>query len=81
MRSPYVDDRKHSALEVLEHALVQFIADGSEPGFAIFLIGMERSRALSDVLGYSFGEEVVSLGGKNRVHVARAGQRGPLIQR
>ncbi len=31
MRSPYVDDRKHSALEVLEHALVQFIADGVEP--------------------------------------------------
>ena len=29
MRSPYVDDRKHSALEVLEHALVEFIADGS----------------------------------------------------
>jgi diguanylate cyclase (GGDEF)-like protein len=63
MRSPYVDDRKHGALEVLEHALMQFIADGVEPGFAIFLIGMERSRALSDVLGYSFGEEVVSLGG------------------
>jgi len=64
MRSPYVDDRKHSALEVLEHALVPFIADGVELGFAIFLIGMERSRALSDVLGYSFGEEVVSLGGE-----------------
>ena len=64
MRSPYVDDRKHSALEVLEQALVPFIADGVELGFAIFLIGMERSRALSDVLGYSFGEEVVTLGGE-----------------
>jgi diguanylate cyclase (GGDEF)-like protein len=64
MRRPNVDDRKHSALGLLEHALVQFIADGVELGFAIFLIGMERSRALSDVLGYSFGEEVVSLGGE-----------------
>jgi diguanylate cyclase (GGDEF)-like protein len=64
MRSPYADDRKHSVLEVLEHALAQLIADDTEQGFAVFLIGMERSRALSDVLGYSFGEEVVSLGGE-----------------
>jgi diguanylate cyclase (GGDEF)-like protein len=61
MRRPYVEGRKNSVIEVLEHALAQFVADGIEPGFAIFLIGMERSRALSDVLGYSFGEEVVSL--------------------
>ena len=64
MRRPYVDDRKDSVLETLEHALAQLIADGSEQEFAVFLIGMERSRALSDVLGYSFGEEVVSLGGE-----------------
>src|ERR1700683_3294660 len=64
MRSPYADDRKHSVLEVLEHALAQLIADDTEQGFAVFLIGMERSRALSDVMGYSFGEEVVSLGGE-----------------
>ncbi len=64
MRRPYVDDRKHGVLEVLEHALVQFIADDVEQGFATFLIGMQRSRTLTDVLGYSFGQEVVSLGGK-----------------
>jgi diguanylate cyclase (GGDEF)-like protein len=62
MRRPYLDDRKHSVLEVLEHALVPFLAEGVEQGFALFLIAMERSRALSDVLGYSFGQEVVSLG-------------------
>ena len=64
MRRPYVDDRKHGVLEVLEHALVQFIADDVEQGFATFLIGMQRSRTLTDVLGYSFGQEVVSLGGE-----------------
>jgi diguanylate cyclase (GGDEF)-like protein len=64
MRTPCVDDRKDSVLVVLEHALAPLIADGVEHGFAIFLIGMERSRALSDVLGYSFGEEVVRLGGE-----------------
>jgi diguanylate cyclase (GGDEF)-like protein len=64
MRRSHVDDRKDSVLEVLEHALAQLIADGIEQGFALFLIGMERSRALSDILGYSFGEEVVNLGGE-----------------
>jgi diguanylate cyclase (GGDEF)-like protein len=71
MRRPYVDDRKDSVLEVLEHALAQLIADDIEHGFAVFLIGIERSRALSDVLGYSFGEEVVSLGGERIVSTLR----------
>jgi diguanylate cyclase (GGDEF)-like protein len=64
MRRAYVDDRKHNVLNVLEHALGQLAANDPEHGFAVFLIGIERSRALSDVLGYSFGEEVVSLGGQ-----------------
>jgi diguanylate cyclase (GGDEF)-like protein len=64
MRGPYVDDREHSVLRVLEHALAQFHADNTEQGFAFFLVGMERARALSDVLGYSFGEEVVSVAGQ-----------------
>jgi diguanylate cyclase (GGDEF)-like protein len=73
MRRPYVDDGKHSVLEVLEHALAQLIADGTEQEFAVLLIGMERSRALSDVLGYSFGEEVMSLGGE-RIESTLCGQ-------
>jgi diguanylate cyclase (GGDEF)-like protein len=64
MRRSYVEDRKHSVLDVLDHALARLTADDTEQGFAVFLIGMERARALSDVLGYSFGEEVVSLGGE-----------------
>jgi diguanylate cyclase (GGDEF)-like protein len=64
MRISCLEDRKDGVLEVLERALAQFTVDGSEEGFAVFLIGMDRSRALSDVMGYSFGEEVVSLGGE-----------------
>jgi diguanylate cyclase (GGDEF)-like protein len=62
MRLSYVEDRNQSALELLELALVRSIAGSTEQGFAIFLIGLERVRALSDILGYSFGEEVLDLG-------------------
>jgi hypothetical protein len=46
-----------SVLEVLGHALIRSLADGPEPRCAILLIGRERFRALSDNLGYFFGEE------------------------
>jgi diguanylate cyclase (GGDEF)-like protein len=64
MRISYVEDRNQSVLELLELALVRSIAHSNEQGFAIFLIGLERVRALSDILGYSFGEEVLDLGGQ-----------------
>ena len=67
MRRRYVDDRKHNVLEVLENVLQQLVAEADEHGFAMFLIGTQRSRALSDVLGYSFSEEVVSLAGERMV--------------
>ena len=51
MRISCLEDRKDGVLEVLERALAQFTVDGSEEGFAVFLIGMDRSRALSDVMG------------------------------
>jgi diguanylate cyclase (GGDEF)-like protein len=64
MHIGYVKDQKGSVLETLEHALVRSLADGTEPRFAILLIGLERFRALSDILGYSYGEEVLNLGGR-----------------
>jgi diguanylate cyclase (GGDEF)-like protein len=60
MRIGYVDERKQSALEILELELAQ--VRSSEQGFALLLIGLEQCRALSDALGYSFGEEVLHLG-------------------
>ena len=71
MRRRYVDDRKHNVLEVLQNALERLVAEADERGFAMFLIGTQRSRALSDVLGYSFSEEVVSLAGERMVSSLR----------
>jgi diguanylate cyclase (GGDEF)-like protein len=71
MRRRYVDDRKHNVLEVLEKALQQLVAEADQRGFAMFLICTQRSRALSDVLGYSFSEEVVSLAGERMLSSLR----------
>src|ERR1700733_361023 len=40
---------------------------GPEPGCAILLVGRERFRALSDNLGYSFGEEPTKQGRKGMI--------------
>ena len=50
-------DQKQSALEILELELA--LVRSSQKGFALLLIGLDRFRALSDVMGYSFGEEVL----------------------
>jgi len=50
-------DQKQSALEILELELA--LLRSTKEGFALLLIGLDRFRALSDVLGYSFGEEVL----------------------
>ena len=57
MRVGVGPDQKQSALEILELELA--LIRSTKKDFALLLIGLDRFRALSDVLGYSFGEEVL----------------------
>jgi diguanylate cyclase (GGDEF)-like protein len=63
MQLGYAEDQKQGVLDILDRALVRSRVAGAEFSFAVLLISLERFRAPSDILGHSFAEEVLNLGG------------------